>query len=276
MARAASEALEPLAANVTVVEASTVVCVRQAPPGRPSRTLVASDYPLDDDGAGQLGEFSWPFTSGLQVLMGQSEVINWVRSSPDELATMRCTPHHHTHTPPPHSPTSRCMTCITPHPLPPADAGEWKFPGGSVDAGETLEQAAARELAEEFELSLPASALLRPFTVKYTRAIQGRSYTMFNFMAAADENPWLAELDLDEVNARLAAKREHFAGLLESGEFWELDKEGREAVSPEVHSVQWLDIADAVEVCLTSKNTSLTPVNEWQERAYAEHGITAR
>eukprot|EP01045_Picozoa_sp_COSAG04_P031556 COSAG04_NODE_5881_length_1465_cov_1.560029_1_plen_220_part_00 len=163
-----------------------------------------------------------------------------------------------------------------PAPAAPADAGEWKFPGGSVDAGETLEQAAARELAEEFELSLPASALLRPFTVKYTRAIQGRSYTMFNFMAAADENPWLAELDLDEVNARLAAKREHFAGLLESGEFWQLDKEGREAVSPEVRSVQWLDIADAVEVCLTSKNTSLTPVNEWQERAYAEHGITAR
>ena len=105
MARAASEALEPLAANVTVVEASTVVCVRQAPPGRPSRTLVASDYPLDEDGAGQLGEFSWPFTSGLQVLMGQSEVINWVRSSStDELATMRCTPHHASiPTPLPHS-----------------------------------------------------------------------------------------------------------------------------------------------------------------------------
>jgi 8-oxo-dGTP pyrophosphatase MutT (NUDIX family) len=39
-------------------------------------------------------------------------------------------------------------------------AGQWALPGGRIDAGETAEQAALRELAEEVHLELDASAIL--------------------------------------------------------------------------------------------------------------------
>jgi mutator protein MutT len=41
-----------------------------------------------------------------------------------------------------------------------AHAGQWAFPGGRMDAGETPEQAALRELHEEVGLELGASAVL--------------------------------------------------------------------------------------------------------------------
>ncbi|MBX3622215.1 MAG: CoA pyrophosphatase [Rhizobacter sp.] len=39
-------------------------------------------------------------------------------------------------------------------------AGQWALPGGRIDAGETAEQAALRELAEEVDLQLGPSAIL--------------------------------------------------------------------------------------------------------------------
>jgi 8-oxo-dGTP pyrophosphatase MutT (NUDIX family) len=42
--------------------------------------------------------------------------------------------------------------------------GAWVFPGGAVDAGETVEQTARRELHEEAAIELPADAPLTPFS----------------------------------------------------------------------------------------------------------------
>ena len=60
-------------------------------------------------------------------------------------------------------------------------------------------ETAKRELTEEFlapaGLALPSDAVLRPFVVKQTRPIQSRSQLIVHFVALADENPWLAQLD---------------------------------------------------------------------------------
>src|SRR5213595_1998639 len=42
--------------------------------------------------------------------------------------------------------------------------GAWVFPGGAVDAGETPEQTARRELEEEAAVSLPPDVSLTPFS----------------------------------------------------------------------------------------------------------------
>jgi 8-oxo-dGTP pyrophosphatase MutT (NUDIX family) len=42
--------------------------------------------------------------------------------------------------------------------------GAWVFPGGAVDSGETVEQTARRELAEEAAIELAPEAALTPFS----------------------------------------------------------------------------------------------------------------
>eukprot|EP01052_Picozoa_sp_SAG31_P010665 SAG31_NODE_590_length_13794_cov_22.123695_4_plen_132_part_00 len=126
------------AATPSIVEAATVLCVRAVPANaRRVRTLRRLDFDILDD-VGDLGDFVWHFSGRLEVLMGQGEIVNWVRSSQDEKVFMRY-------------------------------PGEMKFAGGSVDAGESLVQAASRELAEEFMIDVPIAAKMRPFDVKQTR-----------------------------------------------------------------------------------------------------------
>ena len=112
----------------SVVEAATIVLLRRVPGScGAGRTLLdLSSLPpkagpwLQALGfEGEAGRLSFAASAGWQVLLGQGEAQNWVRSEPARPAVMRY-------------------------------PGEWKLPGGRREVGESLEQAAWRELREEF------------------------------------------------------------------------------------------------------------------------------
>ncbi|TYZ69105.1 hypothetical protein PybrP1_009913 [[Pythium] brassicae (nom. inval.)] len=214
--------------EVTVVNAATLVCLRVRPCG-----------------AAAGGELGW------EVLLGQGEVKNWLRSSPKLTRLMRY-------------------------------PGEWKFPGGAVDAGDaSLESAALRELQEEF-LGLPAaasSARMHFLGEKITKAIRGRRHRMFNFVAFEDENlSWMGDDALRAVNATLAAKREAFEHThLASGAFWRMASDAeKERVSPEIHRVQWFPIDAAMEMMRGALLAPRTPVDDWQRSEFERYGVAKR
>ena len=235
-------------AGVTVVEAATVLCIRTSPVASGGRSLCgAVDYldhrALSREATKRLGlDFELQFSSGIQVLMGQSEVVNWPRSSAQELVFMRY-------------------------------GGEFKFAGGSREQHESLEQTARRELGEEFMITVPADAVLRPFRVNSTKALGGKAFIMYNYVAIAEENPWLMQLDVGTANRDLHDRRKQFKP---DAAFWEMSREEREMYSPEVYQLQWLDIADAVDMMLTSKCLSLVPVNNFQRDEFGKYGIQKR
>jgi 8-oxo-dGTP pyrophosphatase MutT (NUDIX family) len=196
---------------LSVTEASTVVCLRATGDTSPqvlTRADVlqgADEMSPEEDNRMQMifgDRDEILFDSGWEILMGQREVVNWLRSSPEKVVAMRY-------------------------------GGEFNFAGGSVDKGESLDEAADRELREEFGLDASADVQLRGFSVKQTRPVRDRSNIMHNFVALADENAWLESYDVDMVNAQLQAKRDAHAALLESGEFWEMSAAEKEQVSPE-------------------------------------------
>jgi hypothetical protein len=74
--------------ELSVVNATTVICLRRAPDAGSGHVLDATQF--DGMGGAMLKlRAEVTFTSGWQVLMGQAEVKNWMRSDADSTTTMR-------------------------------------------------------------------------------------------------------------------------------------------------------------------------------------------
>ncbi|CAE7167733.1 KIF13B [Symbiodinium necroappetens] len=188
------------------------------------------------------------FHSKWEILMGQGEVQNWMKSTPGHDVQMRY-------------------------------PGEWKFAGGVVDADETPEEAARRELEEEFQVPVAltkATCKLRLMSIKQTRPIRNISNIMFNYVAAAEENPWLQQLDVEEVNCALSNRRRMHAEAIRGGNFYTLGHREQEKLAPEIHQVQWLDMRSAVRDAFTSMNGSFHPVNDFQKKEFERLGVKRR
>lgn len=221
--------------EITVVNAATLVCLRER----------ASPPPLNGDGASlSASSSSW------EVLLGQSEVKNWLRSS-EKLTRMMRYP------------------------------GEWKFPGGVVDACDaSLEATALRELQEEF-LGIPATqanARMYFFLEKLTRPIQSKRHRMFNFIAFEDENAaWMSDDAIAQVNVTLATKRAAFQEeYLADGSFWRMSDDDKMRVSPEIHRVQWFPIGAAIQMMKDTLVAPHTPVDDWQKQEFDRYGVSKR
>jgi 8-oxo-dGTP pyrophosphatase MutT (NUDIX family) len=185
-----------------------------------------------------------------EVLLGQSEVKNWLRSSRDSTRIMRY-------------------------------PGEWKFPGGVVDeADRSLQECALRELKEEFMGLSPPSldkAKLYFFNEKLTRPVQTRRYRMYNFVALEEENEWLNTQAIHEVNEALLMKKEEFHQYLIQDSFWDLDQETKMNLSPEIYRVQWFPIEKAIEMMQDSMVPfKVIHVDKWQEKEFLKYQVLKR
>lgn len=60
---------------------------------------------------------------------------------------------------------------LTTRPPGKAYAGHWEFPGGKIEAGESVEQALRRELQEEIGVTIAAAQPWRVLTVDYPHAV---------------------------------------------------------------------------------------------------------
>jgi len=60
---------------------------------------------------------------------------------------------------------------LTSRPVGKAYAGYWEFPGGKLEAGETVEQALARELQEELGIKIGPATPWKTETVDYPHAL---------------------------------------------------------------------------------------------------------
>ncbi|DBA01062.1 TPA: hypothetical protein N0F65_002672 [Lagenidium giganteum] len=188
-------------------------------------------------------------SSPWEVLLGQSEVKNWLSSTATSTRIMRY-------------------------------PGEWKFPGGAVDANDgSFRDAALRELQEEF-LGIPvtaSNAQLYYFNTKVTRPVQQRRHRMVNFVAFAEENAaWMNDTAVEAVNETLASKRAKFQTLLSDGTYWAMSTAEKESVSPEIHRVRWFPLDQAFNMMAETMIDKPSYVDEWQRGEFTKYGIARR
>jgi 8-oxo-dGTP pyrophosphatase MutT (NUDIX family) len=177
------------------------------------------------------------------VLLAQGEIKNWLLSTPQQTVIMRY-------------------------------PGEWKFPGGAKDAEDpTLETTAIRELSEELLGLSPDNPKLYFIGIKETKVVKGKRYRMHNFVALAQENPWLAQTDLvDRINTNLRQKRNLFQKSLEDDTFWAMNSVGKHKLSPEVHRIAWFRL----DVAIAMLSGETTHVDEFQRREFEKYNIQER
>jgi hypothetical protein len=106
--------------------------------------------------------------------------------------------------------------------------------------------------------------------------VRSRSNLIYNFVALASENPWLAGLNIGAVNSALERRRAAHAALVASGEYWKLDAAAKEAVAPEVHRLAWVDLHAAFAMTLSTMNNEVSFVDEFQRREFARYNIKRR
>jgi len=80
---------------------------------------------------------------------------------------------------------------LTSRPMGKVYAGYWEFPGGKLEAGETVEQALRRELQEEIGITIGAAVPWRVELVDYPHAL-----VRLNFCKVFD---WTGELQMREA-----------------------------------------------------------------------------
>mmetsp|Transcript_10004 Transcript_10004/g.13088 ORF Transcript_10004/g.13088 Transcript_10004/m.13088 type:complete len:353 (-) Transcript_10004:52-1110(-) len=237
--------------RMTVRKSATVLCIRQRKDSQ--RQIVSKDTwgpgaenhrLLKNLFIGKNGKaMDYEFINGWEILVGQNEVINYLKSTPSKLVTMRY-------------------------------PGEFKLAGGNVDKGETLEDCAKRELGEEFlhpfglDNGISYDDIqLRLFSVKQTRPIRSRSNLMYNYIALEEENPFLANLDVEAINEQLKARRVSFREKVLSGEYWKMSQQEKELISPEVHKLEWIPLSEMMIRCLSTMVPGVY-VNEWQQQQF--------
>lgn len=80
---------------------------------------------------------------------------------------------------------------LTSRPVGKAYAGYWEFPGGKLEAGETVEQALARELYEELGITIGPATPWKTETVDYPHAL-----VRLNFCKVFS---WAGDLEMREA-----------------------------------------------------------------------------